>query len=68
MDRFKVHLSFALKCCFQENRLYWCDARTDRIERVGLESGAEREVVLEADGADMFSVAVFGSYLYWSDR
>ncbi|KAL7834136.1 hypothetical protein AOLI_G00290960 [Acnodon oligacanthus] len=53
---------------FQENRLYWCDARADKMERISLESGAEREIVLSAGGADMFSLAVFGSYLYWSDR
>ncbi|KAG9261064.1 low-density lipoprotein receptor-related protein 1B-like [Astyanax mexicanus] len=53
---------------YQENKLYWCDARMDKIERISLESGAEREIVLSAGGADMFSVAVFGSYLYWSDR
>ncbi|KAI4902146.1 hypothetical protein NFI96_003418 [Prochilodus magdalenae] len=52
----------------QENKLYWCDAGTDKIERISLESGAAREIVLSAGGADMFSLAVFGSYLYWSDR
>uniref|UniRef100_A0AAR2M5Q5 EGF-like domain-containing protein n=1 Tax=Pygocentrus nattereri TaxID=42514 RepID=A0AAR2M5Q5_PYGNA len=53
---------------YQENRLYWCDARADKMERISLESGAEREIVLSAGGADVFSLAVFGSYLYWSDR
>uniref|UniRef100_A0A8C9TUU4 Low density lipoprotein receptor-related protein 1Ba n=1 Tax=Scleropages formosus TaxID=113540 RepID=A0A8C9TUU4_SCLFO len=53
---------------YEENKLYWCDARTDKIERINLENGQSREIVLSASGVDMFSVAVFGAYIYWSDR
>ncbi|XP_051787046.1 low-density lipoprotein receptor-related protein 1B [Erpetoichthys calabaricus] len=53
---------------YEENKLYWCDARTDRIERINLESGESREIVLSGSNVDMFSVAVFGAYIYWSDR
>lgn len=52
----------------QENLLYWCDARTDKIERINLETGEKREVVLASNNMDMFSVSVFESYIYWSDR
>lgn len=52
----------------QENLLYWCDARTDKIERINLETGENREVVLANNNMDMFSVSVFESYIYWSDR
>lgn len=52
----------------QENLLYWCDARTDKIERINLETGENREVVLASNNMDMFSVSVFESYIYWSDR
>lgn len=52
----------------QENLLYWCDARTDKIERINLETGENREVVLASNNLDMFSVSVFESYIYWSDR
>uniref|UniRef100_A0A8C6YMZ9 EGF-like domain-containing protein n=1 Tax=Nothoprocta perdicaria TaxID=30464 RepID=A0A8C6YMZ9_NOTPE len=48
--------------------LYWCDARTDKIERIDLESGENREVVLASNNMDMFSVSVFEDYIYWSDR
>lgn len=48
--------------------LYWCDARTDKIERINLETGENREVVLSSNNMDMFSVSVFESYIYWSDR
>uniref|UniRef100_A0A2K5KTH0 LDL receptor related protein 1B n=1 Tax=Cercocebus atys TaxID=9531 RepID=A0A2K5KTH0_CERAT len=53
---------------YEENKLYWCDARTDKIERIDLETGGHREVVLSGSNVDMFSVAVFGAYIYWSDR
>ncbi|XP_053482709.1 low-density lipoprotein receptor-related protein 1B [Ictalurus furcatus] len=53
---------------YEENRLYWCDARTDKIERINLETGESREIVLSAANVDLFSVAVFGAYIYWSDR
>ncbi|MGH0120697.1 UNVERIFIED_CONTAM: hypothetical protein FKN15_035083 [Acipenser sinensis] len=53
---------------YEENTLYWCDARTDKIERINLESGESREIVLSGSNVDMFSVAVFGVYIYWSDR
>ncbi|GAA6081867.1 low-density lipoprotein receptor-related protein 1B-like isoform X1, partial [Tachysurus ichikawai] len=51
---------------YQENKLYWCD--TQRIERIDLDTGEEREIVLKDNQADLFSIAVYGSYLYWSDR
>nr|XP_032823068.1 low-density lipoprotein receptor-related protein 1-like isoform X2 [Petromyzon marinus] len=53
---------------YDEGKLYWCDGQTDRIERVDLETGANRHVVLVATTSDMFSVSVFGSHIYWSDR
>ena len=56
------------KIAFQENTLYWCDARTDKIERINLETGESREIILSVANVDLFSVAVFGPYIYWSDR
>lgn len=55
-------------CVLQESFLYWCDARTDKIERINLETGENREVVLSNNNMDMFSLSVFESYIYWSDR
>ncbi|KAJ7345792.1 hypothetical protein JRQ81_001742, partial [Phrynocephalus forsythii] len=52
----------------EENKLYWCDARMDKVERIDLETGRNREIVLSGSNVDMFSVAVFGAYIYWSDR
>lgn len=53
---------------FQENKLYWCDSRNGKIERINLEGDEQREIVFAANGADLFSIAVFGAYLFWSDR
>uniref|UniRef100_A0A3B4H0A1 Low-density lipoprotein receptor-related protein 1-like n=1 Tax=Pundamilia nyererei TaxID=303518 RepID=A0A3B4H0A1_9CICH len=53
---------------YEDGMLYWCDARTDKIERINLETGENREVVLGNNNMDMFSVSVFESYIYWSDR
>lgn len=52
----------------QDGKLYWCDARTDKIERIDLETGENREVVLSSNNMDMFSVSVFEEFIYWSDR
>uniref|UniRef100_A0A4W5QCD1 EGF-like domain-containing protein n=1 Tax=Hucho hucho TaxID=62062 RepID=A0A4W5QCD1_9TELE len=56
---------------YEENKLYWCDARADKIERISLESGEGREIVLSSsasNAADLFSMAVYGAYIYWADR
>ncbi|KAJ8003649.1 hypothetical protein DPEC_G00150520 [Dallia pectoralis] len=56
---------------YEENKLYWCDARADKIERISLESGEEREIVLSSsssNAANLFSLAVYGAYIYWPDR
>lgn len=52
----------------QEGLLYWCDARTDKIERINLETGENRELVLANNNMDMFAVSVFQEHIYWSDR
>ncbi|KAJ0023663.1 hypothetical protein NQD34_003562 [Periophthalmus magnuspinnatus] len=53
---------------YEDGLLYWCDARTDKIERINLETGENREMVLSNNNMDMFSVSVFEGYIYWSDR
>ena len=63
-----IYFDIYFELSLQENTLYWCDARTDKIERINLETGESREVVLSVANVDLFSVAVFGPYIYWSDR
>lgn len=60
--------NFAACAQIQEGLLYWCDARTDKIERINLETGGNRELVLAVHNMDMFAVSVFENYIYWSDR
>lgn len=62
------NVPFSSLCFVQEGMLYWCDARTDKIERIDLETGEKRELVLASNNMDMFSVSVFENYIYWSDR
>lgn len=75
-----VQLVNDLALDFEEDMLYWCDSRTDTIERVNLD-GMGREIVFPApsgaEGDDTedshrplqnpFSLAVHGSYVYWAD-
>lgn len=62
------HANWGVVSSLQDGKLYWCDARTDKIERIDLETGENREVVLSSNNMDMFSVSVFEEYIYWSDR
>ena len=49
------------------NKLYWCDARLDRLEVFNLNT-MERVVLLDlGPEAHPFSIALHGSYIYWSD-
>uniref|UniRef100_A0A3B3RJA6 EGF-like domain-containing protein n=1 Tax=Paramormyrops kingsleyae TaxID=1676925 RepID=A0A3B3RJA6_9TELE len=50
---------------YQEGLLYWCDAGTDKIERINLETGENREVVLEP--IHPFALAVYGGHIFWTD-
>ncbi|XP_029850375.2 prolow-density lipoprotein receptor-related protein 1 [Ixodes scapularis] len=75
-----VQLINDLAIDFDEDRLYWCDSRTDTIERVDLDGG-NRETVFppaplgeEDEGGESsrplqnpFSLVVHGSYIYWAD-
>ncbi|XP_037511191.1 low-density lipoprotein receptor-related protein 1 [Rhipicephalus sanguineus] len=75
-----VQLVNDLAIDFEEDKLYWCDSRTDTIERVNLD-GTGRETVFpppsgteEEDAEDShrplqnpFSLAVHGTYVYWAD-
>lgn len=63
-----VHTGSELCGRLQEGLLYWCDARTDKIERINLETGENRELVLANNNMDMFAVSVFEEFIYWSDR
>ena len=48
-----------------KNKLYWADAKTDRIERIGID-GTGRELLLR-DVRHPFGLAVYGDFFYYSD-
>ncbi len=48
------------------SRIYWVDARLDRIES-SLFDGNSRQVVISRNAKHPFSVDVFGDRLFWSD-
>lgn len=48
------------------DRLYWVDAKSMRIESIRLD-GSDRQVILKEAVKHPFSIAVFEDTLYWSD-
>lgn len=49
-----------------EQKLYWCDAREDRIE-VSNYNGTNRRVILKDMLPHPFGLTLLGDYLYWTD-
>ncbi|XP_042220954.1 prolow-density lipoprotein receptor-related protein 1-like isoform X2 [Homarus americanus] len=47
-------------------KLYWGDARLDKIERCNLD-GSERLVLLKNVPSHPFDLAIYGDYLFWTD-
>ena len=46
--------------------MYWCDAKTDRIEVCDYDGG-NRRVVLDDVLPHPFGLTLLGDYLYWTD-
>ncbi|RWS26912.1 prolow-density lipoprotein receptor-related protein 1-like protein, partial [Leptotrombidium deliense] len=47
-------------------KLFWSDARLDKIERCNLD-GSERVVILSETPQHPFDVAIYGDNIYWTD-
>ena len=47
-------------------KLYWSDARLDKIERCEMD-GTNRQVVLKDKAKHPFGLAVYGDFVYWTD-
>ncbi|CAL4168163.1 unnamed protein product, partial [Meganyctiphanes norvegica] len=47
-------------------KLYWGDARLDKIERCNLD-GTNREIILQDVPKHPFDLAIYGDYLFWTD-
>ena len=48
------------------SQIYWCDAKTDRIEVCDYDGG-NRRVVLSDMMPHPFGLTLLGDYLYWTD-
>ncbi|XP_076445601.1 prolow-density lipoprotein receptor-related protein 1-like [Babylonia areolata] len=51
---------------YKAQKLYWSDARLDKIERINYD-GSERVVIVASITQHSFSLAVHGDYVYWTD-
>ncbi|XP_060807225.1 prolow-density lipoprotein receptor-related protein 1 [Amyelois transitella] len=47
-------------------KIYWADARLDKIERCDYD-GSHRQIVTHSSAEHPFDVAVFGDYVFWTD-
>ncbi|KAK9892226.1 hypothetical protein WA026_019028 [Henosepilachna vigintioctopunctata] len=47
-------------------KLYWGDARIDKIERCEYD-GSDRVVIAQVSPQHPFALAVYGNYIYWTD-
>lgn len=50
----------------QLHKLYWCDARLDKIETCHLD-GTQRVILVSAVPQHPFAVAVWDNYVFWTD-
>ena len=49
-----------------EQTIYWCDAKTDRIESINVD-GSNRKVIINEILPHPFGLTVLGDYIYWTD-
>nr|XP_026693170.1 prolow-density lipoprotein receptor-related protein 1-like isoform X2 [Ciona intestinalis] len=62
----KIKTPNALTIDIIVKQLYWADASLDKIERCDFDGG-NRQVIISNGLDHIFSLAVLGKYLYWSD-
>nr|XP_042899679.1 low-density lipoprotein receptor-related protein 1 isoform X4 [Parasteatoda tepidariorum] len=61
-----IHMPNALALDHKSQKLYWSDARLDKIERCNLD-GTERYVLLSDHPQHPFDLAVYDNYIFWTD-
>lgn len=49
-----------------EQMVYWCDAKTDKIEMIRMD-GSGRRVLINENLPHAFGLSLLGDYVYWSD-
>ncbi|CAL1298011.1 unnamed protein product [Larinioides sclopetarius] len=61
-----IRMPNALALDHKAQKLYWSDARLDKVERCNLD-GTERYVLLNEHPQHPFDLAVYGDFIFWTD-
>ncbi|XP_052831949.1 low-density lipoprotein receptor-related protein 1B isoform X1 [Octopus bimaculoides] len=62
----RIHMPNALAIDHKAQKLFWADARLDKIERCNLD-GTDRRDIVNAVPRHPFALAVYGDFIYWTD-
>jgi len=62
----KIRTPNALTIDFTTRKLYWSDARLDKIESSSLD-GTNRKIVVQGRPNHPFGLVVYGDHLFWTD-
>lgn len=60
-----IQAAYGMDIDYENNLLYWCDQRLNKIERVNLDT-RERKVIM-TNLTDCVSLSVLGDYVYFAD-
>lgn len=61
-----IRMPNAITIDYENHKLYWADARLDKIERCDYD-GSHRIVLAHSTPKHPFAMAVYKNYLYWTD-
>ncbi|XP_047488646.1 low-density lipoprotein receptor-related protein 1-like [Penaeus chinensis] len=62
----QIRMPNGLAIDHKAQKLYWGDARLDKIERCNLD-GSDRMILLKNVPSHPFDLAIYGDYLFWTD-
>jgi low-density lipoprotein receptor-related protein 1 (alpha-2-macroglobulin receptor) len=62
----EIFMPNALTLDLSDKKLFWADARLDKIERCNYD-GRNRVILAQSAPKHPFSIAVFGDFIFWSD-
>ena len=65
---FLYYFGLLLSYCifFEGNKIYWTDAKTDKIEKANLD-GTHRTLIYDEPLAHDFGLTLFQNFLYYTD-
>lgn len=61
-----IRMPNAIALDYSSHKLYWADARLDKIERVNYD-GTHRVVLVHSTPKHPFAITIYKSYIYWTD-